>query len=183
MHQIPARATTVYMIRATTEEAPPQIQATRSNWNRPILPQFSAPMMEMISAMRSIIIIIEPILSEDGAATPPPTFCGWKHPRRKCPGGQSVRLRAFSSNHSVAWRRSLYAISVKWVIVAFRPRSVVENGMKRTCSKANKPAVALWKTLWILCVFGAVFHGFSPAVIHSLWITLWTVLQKNGKSA
>ena len=57
MHQIPAKATTVYIMRAASVSTPPVIQATISNLKRPMLPQLSAPMMVMMSAILSIIIV------------------------------------------------------------------------------------------------------------------------------
>ena len=64
MHQIPASATTVYTIRAHTDAEPPHNHATMSKRNSPMLPQFSAPMMEIISAIRSMITVTtSPFLS------------------------------------------------------------------------------------------------------------------------
>ena len=55
MHQSAARPTSVYITRLTVAVCPPQIHATISNLNRPMLPQLMPPIMVRISAMRSII--------------------------------------------------------------------------------------------------------------------------------
>ena len=56
-HQIPARATTVYIILLTRAVCPPHSHATISNLKRPMLPQFNAPIMLIMSAILSIIIV------------------------------------------------------------------------------------------------------------------------------
>ena len=57
MHQIPARATTVYIILLTRASCPPHIHATISNWKSPMLPQLSAPIIVNIRAILSMIIV------------------------------------------------------------------------------------------------------------------------------
>ena len=57
MHQIPARATIVYIILAPMLSCPPNIHATISKPNTPILPQLSAPMMASVKAVLSITTI------------------------------------------------------------------------------------------------------------------------------
>lgn len=56
-HQMPAKATTVYMIRLTRAVCPPHNHATISNLKRPMLPQFNAPMIVIIRAILSMIIV------------------------------------------------------------------------------------------------------------------------------
>ena len=57
MHQMPASATIVKMILLTIAACPPKIRLTISNWNNPMEPQFSAPMITSIRAILSNIII------------------------------------------------------------------------------------------------------------------------------
>ena len=57
IHQSPAINTIMYIMRAKTAVWPPQIQATISNLNKPMLPQFTAPIIVKIKAILSIIII------------------------------------------------------------------------------------------------------------------------------
>ena len=51
---MPARPTSVYMMRATTEALLPHMAATRSNWNMPTRPQFIAPIIMSINDNVSI---------------------------------------------------------------------------------------------------------------------------------
>lgn len=57
---MPARATTVYIMRLTTDPCPPHIQATTSKPNTPIPPQFNAPIIVNIKAILSITAIPYP---------------------------------------------------------------------------------------------------------------------------
>jgi len=66
--QMPASATSVYMILATIDPWPPHIHATISNLNRPMLPQLSAPIITKISDILSIIFLTPFAISIAGAS-------------------------------------------------------------------------------------------------------------------